>query len=101
MNICGVLVHAVPSRVDGVAKALRAIDGVDVHQQADGGRIVVTVEDTPHTAAIDTLRSLQRLDGIVASSLIYHHFEPDSLSPPPIERPHLEQTKSWPGKSYA
>lgn len=100
MNICGVLVHAVPLLTDSVADALQAIDGVDVHQQADGGRIVVTVEDTPRSAAIDTLRNLQRLDGVVASSLIYHHFEPDDVSTP-SERPRLEQTKSWPGKSYA
>jgi nitrate reductase NapD len=77
MNVCGVLVHAVPSRVAAVVDALVALDGVDVHQTADGGRIVVTVEDTENSPAIDTLRDIHRLDGIVAASLIYHHFDPD------------------------
>lgn len=75
MNMCGVLVHAIPNRTSVVVEALRALDGVEVHQTADGGRIVVTVEDTDLRPAIDTLREINRLDGIVAASLIYHHFE--------------------------
>lgn len=76
MNVCGVLVHAVPARASKVVEALGMLDGVEVHQTADGGRIVVTVEDTDRRPAIDTLREIHRLDGIVAASLIYHHFEP-------------------------
>ena len=45
MNVCGVLVHALPARVPTVVSALRSLTGVDVHGTADGGRIVVTVED--------------------------------------------------------
>lgn len=76
MNVCGVLVHAVPNRAAKVVDTLLAMGGVEVHQTADGGRIVVTVEDTDAHPAIDTLREIHRLDGIVAASLIYHHFEP-------------------------
>ncbi len=75
MNICGVLVHAVPDRSDAVIAALADFDGVEVHQTGSGGRIVLTVEDTARTAAIDTMRAIQGLDGIVATSLVYHHFE--------------------------
>jgi len=75
MNICGVLVHAVPSDIDAVIAALRGCDGVEVHQTADGGRIVITIEDTATRPAIDTLRDVNRLDGIVATSLVYHHFD--------------------------
>jgi len=76
MNICGVLVHAFPAKVAAVCTGLAGLDGVEIHQTASGGRIVVTVEDTDATSAIDTLAAIHRLDGIVAASLVYHHFEP-------------------------
>ena len=101
MNVCGVLVHAIPNRLPAVLDALTALSGVEIHQTADGGRIVVTVEDTDGRAAIDTLRDLQRLDGIVAASLIYHHSEPEDRAATDQALPRLEQTSSWPGKSYA
>lgn len=78
MNLCGVLIHANPRRVADVMRELAPLDGVEVHQTAPGGRIVVTVEDTARTTALDTMASIHRLDGVVAASLIYHHFEPDA-----------------------
>ncbi|MEW5963453.1 MAG: chaperone NapD [Pseudomonadota bacterium] len=76
MNICGVLVHAIPARVPEVVASLSRLEGVEVHETADGGRVVVTVEDTDHALAIDTLAAIHRLDGIVAAALVYHHCEP-------------------------
>lgn len=77
MNICGVLVHGNPRKVPAILTALDALDGVEVHATAEMGRIVVTVEDTARTTAIDTIGAIHRLDGIVAASLIYHHFDPE------------------------
>lgn len=72
MNVCGVLVHANPTRTGDVVAALAALPGVEVHQVAAGGRIVTTVEDTPEFLALDTLTRIHRLDGIVAAALVYH-----------------------------
>ncbi|MGD9671733.1 MAG: chaperone NapD [Hyphomicrobiaceae bacterium] len=80
MNICGVLVHAMPSRIEEVSQALAFLDGVEVHQVAEGGRIVVTLEDTPTSSAVDQLASVHRIEGVVAAALVYHHFEPASKS---------------------
>lgn len=76
MNICGVLVHANPARLPVVLEGLQGLDGVEVHDLADAGRIVVTVEDTEQTTALDTLSKIHRLDGIVAAALVYHYCEP-------------------------
>lgn len=77
MNICGVLVHAIPDKAGAVMTALGTMEGVEVHQTGDGGRIVVTVEDTGARRALDTMAEIHRLDGIVAAALVYHHFEPE------------------------
>lgn len=84
MNICGVLVHANPAKLAAVTSALTALDGVEIHQTADGGRLVLTVEDTSGQRAFDTMTEIHRLDGVIAASLVYHHFEPadaDTSSP--------------------
>lgn len=75
MNICGVLVHAEPGRPGLVAKQLDLLDGVEVHQSSDDGRIVITVEDTEQAAALDMLRAVACLDGVIATALVYHHFD--------------------------
>jgi periplasmic nitrate reductase NapD len=85
-NMCGVLVHARPERVPDVVSALNALDGVHVHEVADGGRIITTIEDTQTSIAIDTLSAIHRLKGVVAAGLVYHHFEP-----PPADRSGTEE----------
>ena len=77
MNICGVLVHAVPAEVGDVAVALARLPGVELHAHAQAGRLVVTVEDTADTSAVDGLRQIHALPGVVSAALVYHHFEPD------------------------
>jgi nitrate reductase NapD len=77
MNICGVLVHSVPDRVAEVAAALQRIPGSELHDLADGGRLIVTLEDTATANAVDGLSAIHALPGVVAAALVYHHFEPD------------------------
>lgn len=78
MNVCGVLVHANPARLDEVVEAMRNFAGLEVHDTANGGRVVVTVEDTADSLALDSLTAIHKLDGVVAASLVYHSFEPAS-----------------------
>lgn len=79
MNICGVLVHAFPDRVAEVASGLAGLPGVEVHGEAAGGRLIVTVEDTAASAAVDGLAAIHKLPGVVAAALVYHQFEPADL----------------------
>jgi nitrate reductase NapD len=79
MNICGVLVHAMPDRIEDVAAAVRRIPGGEVHRVEQDSRLVVTVEDTADTNAIDALAQIHALSGVVAAALVYHYFEPDEL----------------------
>ena len=79
MNVCGILVHAFPDRVADVAAALGQIPGVELHGEAVGGRLIVTIEDTETTAASDGLTRIQALPGVVSAALVYHHFEPEEI----------------------
>lgn len=78
MNICGMLVHALPDRQAQVVELAMALPGVEVHEVAGAGRIVLTVEDSAAGSAFDTMTAIHRLDGVVAAGLVYHHFEPEA-----------------------
>jgi nitrate reductase NapD len=81
MNICGVLVHADPERIGEVASGLVAIPGLELHLGAQGGRLIVTIEDTAEATAVAGLAAVHTLPGVVAASLVYHHFEPEAPAP--------------------
>lgn len=74
LNICGCLVHAAPGTVPAVSEAIAALPGADIHAE-DGGRIVVTVEDTDTATAADRIMEMHQIPGVLTVTLTYHHFE--------------------------
>lgn len=84
-NICGVLVHADPRHLAAARAALLALPGVEIHQEAADGRLVVTIEDVvgedaDGAPAALTLSRLTEIEGIASAALVYHHCETDDLS---------------------
>ena len=74
LNICGCLVHTRPENAASVIEALNAFEGGEVHAH-DGGRIVVTVEDTDDKRASDQIMDMHQIPGVLTITLTYHHFE--------------------------
>ena len=77
MSICGLVLHAHPEKLDAVNADLAEIASVEVHAATEDGRLVVTVDEPDEAEAIATLTRLQRMDGVLSTSLIYSHFEND------------------------
>jgi nitrate reductase NapD len=75
MNIAGVLLQVHPERMAEVRSALDRFPGVEVHKVTQDGRLLVTVEE--EDAQGGTVLALHRLEGVLAASVAYHHFEPD------------------------
>jgi len=71
-NICGLLVHARPSRLDDVRAALSALPGAEIERTSDDGRMVVIVEDIDGVWAGDTMTQISNIDGVLSSALVYH-----------------------------
>ena len=76
MNVCGLLIHMLPDNTDRIRSELTALDGVEVHGDAGPGRLIVTVEDTGDSLAIDTVSIISQLGGISSVALVYHEMEP-------------------------
>ncbi|HYD30020.1 MAG TPA: chaperone NapD [Azospirillaceae bacterium] len=79
-NVCGVLVHAQLQRLPAARAGLSALPGVEVHQVADDGRMILTVEDADGVTAAQTLAQLNQIEGVVSAALVFHHCEPQDLS---------------------
>jgi nitrate reductase NapD len=82
MNICGVLVHALPEKGGAVEAAIAGLDGAELHDTVPDGRMIVTVEDTEDNSAGDTVLALHRIPGVLSAALVYHHFESDTTIEP-------------------
>ena len=81
MNISGVLIHSKIDKSDTVTSQLKTINGVEIHAEKDDGRIIVTVEKESEHDLIETINTLQEIDGVISISMVYHHF--DVLEPEP------------------
>ena len=71
MNISGVIVRAKPEQQGAVCDRLRAIPGVELHLEADGGRMVLTVEDGAGWSTEESLLKVHQVEGVVSASLVY------------------------------
>ena len=73
MNICGVVVHAQPQVSDLVSQRLLEFPGVEVHAQADDGRLVVTVEEPDKAQSAETVMAFQNVEGVLSAALVYQY----------------------------
>lgn len=72
-HVAGVVVHATPSKVGGVARDIAAISGARVHASSATGKLVVTLEGSATDAILAGLECIRRLHGVVAAALVYQH----------------------------
>lgn len=71
-NICGMVVRSRDYRADYVRTSLLAIPGVEIHA-ADGGRMVVTIEDESYRQVAENVNNIQFLEGVVSASIVYQY----------------------------
>jgi nitrate reductase NapD len=77
MNISGIIVCARPERAEQVRRTATDLPGVEVHALTKEGRLVVTIEGEDTQELADVHQQLSRIDGVFATAVVYHHFEPD------------------------
>ncbi|MBP6706394.1 MAG: chaperone NapD [Achromobacter sp.] len=73
LHIASLVVHAAPRRLDEVRRAILALPGADIHGASDTGKLVVTLEAPSTDDMMAQISTIQRLDGVLASALVYQH----------------------------
>lgn len=87
MNICGCLLHIAPAHTLAASEAMKDTVGVEIHAEAEDGRFVVVVEDTPTRLASEIIMDLHQIPGVISLTLTYHHFEDIADSHPHPDAP--------------
>jgi len=80
MNICSMVVHARPERLDNVRGTLSAMPGVEVHAESDAGKLVVTIENDDRMALTETLMGMNNVEGVLSAALVYEYNEQQDSS---------------------
>lgn len=75
-HISSLVVHSRPDRVQSILESLRSIEGAEVHGGADAGKLIVTLETDTESQVVERINAIQLLDGVLAATLVFHHFEP-------------------------
>ena len=74
--ISSLVVEARPESVDAVARALAAMEGVEVHE-VNGYKIVVTIEADTVVDSHDIASGFIGIEGVTGINLVYANFEDD------------------------
>lgn len=75
LNICGILVHAQPGRMNEVRAELLTLPGVEIPLDHADGRMVVVVDEPQGSPAGEALMRIQNVAGVLSASLVYQHIE--------------------------
>ena len=78
LHIAGLVVHAYPEAADRIAKAIGRRDDARIHARSPDGKLVVTLEAEGSEAIAAAVADIQRIEGVLAASLVYQHSEPKS-----------------------
>lgn len=81
INISGIIVHAAPEKIEKVRAELEKIPGVEIHGIGELGKMVVTLDTSDDRATTDTYEQISRLPGVLSTTMVYHHFEPEENAP--------------------
>jgi nitrate reductase NapAB chaperone NapD len=80
MKLTSLLLSVRAERCAEVRTALTTIPGVRVHDELDGPKLVVTIEDGPGYELVQSLLAAQSLPGILCSTLTYEYCDDDFAS---------------------
>lgn len=75
MDISSVIVSAKPEQSAHLKSLLEAVEGVEVHVQADDGRMIATIEAESEAETVKTFELIGQLPGVLAVSMAYHQVE--------------------------
>lgn len=83
MIVSGILVQSVRAQLPAVRSAVAALPWADAHDADADGRLIVTIEADDSETALERLKELKRLHGVLAAEMVIHCFEDEAPDAPP------------------
>jgi periplasmic nitrate reductase NapD len=80
LHIASAVVLSQVDKVESVKSSLASIAGIEVHNESNDGRIVITVESPQYREVADMLLSIRDIEGVLSSELVYQYSDGDKVS---------------------
>lgn len=93
MSILGVIVRAQARNVTALREQLALLAGVDIALDPGDGRLILVIEDAPGQTAAASLAQIAQWPGVLNTSLVYEHSDPDL----PDNEPGVADFTAWRG----
>lgn len=74
-HISSLVVHSQPDRIQAIIESIGSLEGAEVHGGADSGKLIVTLETETESQVVERINVIQLLEGVLAATLVFHHFE--------------------------
>ncbi|MBR0648608.1 chaperone NapD [Roseomonas terrae] len=78
-HISSLVVHCRPEAAESAATDISTMSGMHVHGGIEAGKLIVTLECETESEIVAHLDAIQRLNGVLATTLVFHHVEPNRL----------------------
>jgi nitrate reductase NapD len=75
-HISSLVVHSHPDWISSIVERLGSIEGAELHGGEETGKLIVTLETDTESQIVERLNAIQLLDGVLAATLVFHHFDP-------------------------
>ncbi|MEN9374498.1 MAG: hypothetical protein RIR79_2050 [Pseudomonadota bacterium] len=73
MSILGTVVRTRPEHLDAVVAQLVTLAGLEIALNPLDGRLVILIENTPTTTAVQTMEAMAQIPEILSTSLVYEY----------------------------
>jgi len=75
VHISSLIVHVRPARLDEMKVQISRIKGAEIYGDAKEGKIVVVLETVGQKYITDIIGTINNLEDVLNTSLVYHHIE--------------------------
>ena len=74
-HIASLVVQCLPRNFNSTRAAIEALDGAEVPEFDECGKLVVLLETSTEEALLDRIRDIEHTAGVISANLVYHQLE--------------------------
>lgn len=75
VHISSLIVHVVPQYLTTIKQAIESFDGAEIYGESEEGKLVVVIETENQGYITDTIDSINQLDHVLSTALVFHQIE--------------------------
>lgn len=74
-HVISLVIHTIQQQTQPIIQQLTQLAGLELHSHDQDGKLIVTIEGEHSNHLLDHIETINQYQGVISSSLIYHHVE--------------------------